>query len=128
MIGESTNSKKLQLALAVAKGTSIADWARDNQVPERTAYNWARLDRFRAKVDSIRRRILDQAIGRLAMQTVDAADEIAELRKHASSESVKLSANRAVFSDYIGLSKYSGLEGRIAKLEERSRERADNAS
>ncbi len=38
MTGESTNSKKMLLAIAVAEGTSVEEWALTNGVPERTAY------------------------------------------------------------------------------------------
>jgi hypothetical protein len=34
--------KKMNLALAVAGGESIAAWARQNGVPERTAFYWAK--------------------------------------------------------------------------------------
>jgi hypothetical protein len=33
--------KKMNLALAIAEGESIAAWARHNGVPERTAFHWA---------------------------------------------------------------------------------------
>ena len=41
MTGESTNSQKMLLAVAIAEGTSVATWASTNGVPERTAYRWA---------------------------------------------------------------------------------------
>jgi hypothetical protein len=128
MSGESRKSKKMLLAMAVAEGEAVAAWARNNGVPERTAYQWAKESDFAASVESLRRRMVDRAVGRLASITVAAADRIKTLSEDANSESVKLSANRAVFTDYIALSKYAGLEGRVARLEERARERANNPS
>ena len=38
MTGESANSQKMLLAVAIAEGMAIAKWASSNEVPERTAY------------------------------------------------------------------------------------------
>src|SRR4051794_15047087 len=57
--------KKIHLALTVAEGDSIAEWARQNGVPERTAQRWAQDRNVRREVDACRRRALNEAIGRL---------------------------------------------------------------
>ena len=44
--------KKIHLALAVAEGESIAAWARQNGVPERTAQRWAQDRNVRREVDA----------------------------------------------------------------------------
>ncbi len=79
MTGESTNSQKMLLAVAVAEGTAIAKWAASNEVPERTAYRWAAEPEMRSEIESIRRRALDEAIGRLARRATWAVDGIVEL-------------------------------------------------
>ena len=53
--------KKINLALAVAEGESIAEWARQNGVSERTAQRWAQDRNVRREVDTCRRRALNQA-------------------------------------------------------------------
>ena len=128
MTGESVNSQKLLLAAGIAEGMPIAKWASSNGVPERTAYYWAAQPEVRAEVESICRRALDEAIGRLAKRATWAADGIVELGENVASESVRLSALRAVMSDFISVSKYAGLEGRVAELEVQSREYAGTAS
>ncbi len=128
MIGESTNSQKLLLAAAVAEGTPVAEWASSNGVPERTAYYWAAQREVRAEVESIRRRALDQAVGRMAGRATWAVNGIVKLGDSAASESVKLSALRAVMSDFIAVSKFTVLEERVAELEEQYRDRTDSAS
>jgi hypothetical protein len=128
MTGESTNSQKMLLAAAIAEGTSVEKWASENGVPERTAYHWAAQRDVRAEVESIRRRALDEATGRLARRATWAVDRIIELGGNAASESVRLSALRAVMSDFIAVSKFAGLEHRVAALEEESRERTADAS
>jgi hypothetical protein len=47
---------------------------------------------------------------------------IAELAESAESESVRLRALRAILGDMMAVSKYTGLEDRVAGLEERVRE------
>jgi hypothetical protein len=128
MTGESTNSQKMLLAVAIAEGTGVAEWASQTGVPERTAYHWAAQPEVRAEVESIRRRALDEAIGRMARRATWAVDGIVKLGENANSESVKLSALRAVMSDFIAVSNFAGLEHRVTALEEQSRERTDNAS
>jgi hypothetical protein len=128
MTGESANSQKMLLAAAVAEGTAVAKWASNNEVPERTAYRWAAEPEVRSEIESIRRRALDEAIGRLAKRATWAIDGIVTLGENAASESVRLSALRAVMSDFIGVSNFAGLEGRVAELEEQFHARTDNAS
>ena len=117
MTGESTNSQKQQLALAIAEGTSVAQWASQNGVVERTAYHWAAQPDVRAEVESIRRRALDEAIGRMAKHASKAVEGIVNLAQHANSESVRLSALRAVMSDFVAVSNFAGLEARVGELE-----------
>jgi hypothetical protein len=51
--------KKINLAPAVAEGESIAVWARQNGVPERTAQRWAQDRNVRREVDACRRRVVN---------------------------------------------------------------------
>ncbi len=128
MTGESTNSEKMMLAIAVADGIPVAEWALQNGVNERTAYRWAAEPEVRSEVESIRSRVLDEAIGRMSRRVAWAVDKIFALGENATSESVRLSALRAVISDFIAVSNFSGLETRLAKLEAQARARASNAS
>jgi hypothetical protein len=128
MPGETRVSRIAQLALAVAQGHSIVSWARQNNVPERTAYRWAADINLRRDVQTIRRRYLDQAVGRMAEQATWAADQIVDLGKNAESESVKLRALRAILSDMMTVSQFATLEERMAEVEEHLRERDQAAS
>ena len=125
---ENSPSLKAQLALAIAQGTSIAVWARKNNVPRRTATRWASEPKVRAAVESCRRRALDRAIGRLAKRVTWAADGIAKLARDAVSESVKLAALRAIFSNMMAVSEFDGLEQRITEIEEQLHERTESTS
>ena len=128
MTGESANSQKMLLAAAIADGLAIATWSSTNEVPERTAYRWAAEPEVRSEIESIRRRALDEAVGRMARRATWAVDGIVELGGSAASESVRLSALRAVMSDFIAVSNFAGLEVRVAELEEQFHARTGNAS
>ena len=107
---------------------SVEKWASTNDVPERTAYRWAAQPEVRSEIESIRRRDLDEAIGRLAKRAAWAVDGIVGLGENAASESVRLSAFRAVMSDLIAVSNFAGLEVRVTALEEQSSARTDDES
>jgi len=79
MTGDSTNSQKMLLAVAIAEGTAVEKWASTNGVPARTTYHWA----AQPEVESIRRRALDEAIGRMAKRATSPADGTAKLAKDA---------------------------------------------
>jgi hypothetical protein len=119
MTQEQPKGGKTQLALALAQGVSAARWARANQVPKNTAYRWARDPKVRKAVESHRRRTIDQAIGRMTQQSTWAIGGIVAIAREAESDSVRLRALRSIFSDLMAVSKHSGLEARMAALEER---------
>ena len=96
--------------------------ARANQVPKNTAYRWARDPKVRKAVESHRRRTIDQAIGRMTEYSTWAVGGIAAIAREAESDSVRLRALRAIFSDLMAVSKHSGLEARMAEIEEKIEE------
>jgi hypothetical protein len=110
--------QKIHLALAIAEGESIAAWAQQNGVSERTAFSWAKDPKVRREVDACRRRALNEAIGRLTGMARNAVDGIAHLGKGADSESVQLRAWRGVLADLMSVSKFSVLEYRMTEIEE----------
>jgi hypothetical protein len=114
---------KTKLATAIAEGESCAEWAIENGVKERTAQRWAAQPDFRAEVESVRRTALDQAVGRMAKRVAWATVRIADLAESANSESVRLAALRSILSDIMAVSDFTGLEERIARLEEQDRVR-----
>jgi hypothetical protein len=111
--------QKADLALALATGRTVKAWAKGHEVPERTAYTWARSPEVRKQVRRIRRRAIDRAIGRLSRNATAAADQIARLAKGAASEAVRLHAARAVLADLMTVSNYAALEQRLAEVERR---------
>ena len=112
------SGKKSNLALALSQGTSVASWARENKVAMRTAYRWASQPKVRAAVNAYRTMAVDQAVGLMSKTVTRAARGIINLADDAKSESVKLTALRAILSDMMAISNYAGLERRMAQIEE----------
>ena len=118
---ENSQSRKKLLALAIARGTSIAAWAHKNNVPKQMANRWASEPRVRATAESCRRRALDRAVDRMTRHVAWAADQIAELATDADSQSVQLAALRAIFSNMMAVSEFAALEARMTQIEEQLR-------
>jgi hypothetical protein len=121
-------SKHDQLAMAIALGKSISQWARENEVPTRTAYRWASEPDVRRQVNDCRRRSLDRVLGWMAGRSLRAVKTLTKLSETAKSESVQLSAARAVLSDQIAVAKHANLEFRLAEMEERVNARIRNSN
>jgi hypothetical protein len=119
---QSRKSKQSLLAVAIAAGTTIQDWAEQNKVRPRTAYTWAASPEVQKEVERIRREAVDCAIGRLSHNATAAAESITTLAKEAGSESVKLSAARAVLADLMSVSDFATLEKRLVEVERRMTE------
>jgi hypothetical protein len=117
MAEEPRERNKLELAVALAKGCSISGWARANHVAKETARRWAREPEVRAEVEAFRRHAIDRAVGVFTKHADWAAVEICKLAGGAESESVKLSALKAVLANLMSVSKYAGLEERMGELE-----------
>jgi hypothetical protein len=108
---------KEQLAVAIGRGVSISAWARANEVPKATACRWANEPDVRKEALSYRRRVLDRAVGQMTKLSGGAVDTMRRISKDGESDSVRLKAARSLISDMITLSRYSGLETRMADLE-----------
>jgi hypothetical protein len=120
-------AKQDELAVAVAQGKSVAAWARRNDVPIATAYRWAKDPDLRRQAQDWRRRCLDRALGEMASHSRRAVRAMVQLSENADSDSVRLSAMRAVLRDQIAVSRHADLEHRVAVLEEKRAAREANA-
>jgi hypothetical protein len=121
MVEEPEEDKKLGLAAAIARGVSIRRWANANGVCARTAQRWAKEALVRTEAQAIRRQMLDEFIGAMASRSGLVVKGISALAQDAQSESVKLSALKAILAQMVSVARYSELEGRIAEFEEELR-------
>jgi hypothetical protein len=128
MSRDERDSLKNSLAAALAEGQSCAAWANANGVTERTAQRWASEPEVREEVELYRRGTLDQAVGRMSKRVAWATEQIAKLARTARSESVRLAALRSILSDMMAVSDFTGLEARIARLEEQDHVRHEESA
>jgi hypothetical protein len=119
MSEEPVKGSKDQLAIVIGRGASIVAWARANEVPKTTAFRWAKDPDVKKEALSYRRRVLDRVVGRMTKFSDDAVDTMRRISKDGDTDAVQLKAARALISDMISLSKYSGLEERMTGIEER---------
>jgi hypothetical protein len=116
--------QKDQLALHLASGGVVADWARAHGLPERIAYSWSRSSDVRERTESLRRAVLAEAVKQLGAHAVAAAGQIVKLAEDARSETVRLQAARAVLAEFLSASNDTSMAGRLADIERRLRERS----
>lgn len=103
-------------ALAIATGTSVREAATSAGVSERTAYRRLRDPVFRRRVSEIRTSFLNEAVGRLSEAANEAVSTLKSLLT-SSSDSVRLSASRAILELGPKLREQAELEERITALE-----------
>ena len=105
------------LAIAIASGRTVRNWAEEHKISLRAAYQWARLPETVRQVESIRSKALDRVVGRLVTRAMGAVDRITRLSSAAVNEAVRLSACRALLSDLMSLRSHVSYEKRFAELE-----------
>ena len=120
--------QKDQLALHLASGGGVADWARANGIPDRTAYSWSRSPDVRERTESLRRAVLAEAVQQLGAHAAAAAGQIVKLAEDARSETVRLQAARAVLAEFVSVSNYTSMAGQLADIERRLRERSASSA
>jgi hypothetical protein len=123
MPGEKPKQLREALAVAVAGGRDVGEWAREAGVSRRTANRWAATPGFKARVAELRRRLTDRAIGRLTATVTAAADELARLATGAASEQVRLQASRAILADMISVTEFAELTRRMTEVERKLNDR-----
>ena len=69
MAEEAERATKAQLAVALARGTSIRSWGRASDVPYVIAQRWSKDPQVRKMAQDLRRRALDRAVGKVAMRS-----------------------------------------------------------
>jgi hypothetical protein len=105
------------MALAIARGASISQWARDNEIPDRTAREWAKKREFKELVAEHRRRLADRVIGQLSRIATKAVRAIERLMDNSPNDTVRLNAARSILTELVNITGFSELEQRITELE-----------
>ena len=113
------------LLLALARGLSVAKAARACKVSESTVHRRLRDGEFKAKVEQLRRQLLDVAVRRLSDLMLAAADKLAKLLR-SRNEAISLGAARTVLQYGLDSHGVLDLQGRIDRLEQAAEEQRAN--
>lgn len=125
MAGLSREVQVERLALAVASGRSVAGAATELGIAARTAYRMAEEETFRGRVEELRRQAVASAVGSLASAAVEAVMTLKELLSDQTPAPTRLGAARAILGELVSLHEYHELSGRVAELERRCNELAN---
>jgi hypothetical protein len=114
--GAKSPAQRQAAAVALAAGETIAEAAAGAHMGERTLLRWLHEDAsFRAQVEEIRNRLLEQATGRLANTATAATVRLKRLVR-SKSESVALGACRCVLDHVVRLRDGAFLAAEVAEL------------
>ncbi|HVS39970.1 MAG TPA: helix-turn-helix domain-containing protein [Gemmataceae bacterium] len=108
------------VVLALAGGETVAAAARKTGMGERTIHRWRQDAAFCREVEQARADMFSRALGCIAEGCASSALVLRQLALKAKSESVKLSAARALLELGPKLRESVELEQRLAALEERT--------
>jgi hypothetical protein len=115
-------SKYEALVMAVATGVSILDWCRQTGTARSTVSTWQKDPDFERDVATIRRQLLNEAIGKFTGAVTRVADGMIQMAESATSEPTKLSAQRAVMEHLVQMTEFHEIKKRLDSLEDWRRE------
>jgi hypothetical protein len=115
---EATSEKnELAFAIRLAKGSSIAEAAKEVRVAESTGYRWAKKPVVRQAVEDFRRSVLQTACNKMISITCKAVETLGQLLD-SDNEQIRLSTARAVLDGSVKLRELSQLEAEIERIHE----------
>jgi len=113
------------LLLALARGLSIAKASRLVKLSESTVRRRLHDVEFKAKVEDLRRMLLDAAVRRLSNLMLAAANKLAKLLR-SNNGPVSLGAARSILQFGLDTHQVIDLQGRIDRLEQAAEEQRAN--
>jgi phage terminase small subunit len=117
MAGHSRKKGEAAFVAAIVTGGTVEAAAQTAGIGERTAYTWLARPEIRQQISEARGQLVEQACGRLADAATAAADALCGLLA-AKSESVRLSAARALLELAFRARETLDHEERLTALEE----------
>jgi hypothetical protein len=103
----------------MARGVKAVDWARENAVPQATAYRWAAKPQVKSAMREARRRELEELVGLSAENYRWSVDGIKALARDASSEAVRLAAYKSFQLDVFKLVQYAQVHDQMKAVEDK---------
>ena len=107
------------VALAVAQGQSTAGIARKHGITARTVQRWLKRAAFSARVEELRTRMVDEAIGIMTGGARTAAAQLRTLARKGKTEQIRLLAARALLSDLLSVQGHTALQRELREIKQR---------
>lgn len=112
-----TGNQREAAALAIARGQTVKEAAKECRVGLRTLHRWLGEDpTFQQRVDELREKLFSQATGRLSGLAGQAAETLGGLLE-SKDEKVRLQAIRTLFEAAANFRQMTELSRRLAALE-----------
>ncbi|MGA5339026.1 hypothetical protein ACPCK3_07405 [Streptomyces griseoincarnatus] len=108
--------------LALARGDTSEEAAREAGVSGRTVRRWAEDPDFQAEVRAVRTEMLQHAVGQLAAGAIEAVTALRDALKDADGRN-RVQAARTLLDAVLALRESLDLEERIAAIEAADRDR-----
>lgn len=105
------------LALSVASGETLRGAAKRLGIPIGTAKRWAASERFKTRVEELRADMISATVGQLASRAAGAVETLGKLMDTSESESIQLSAARAILDRLGPVIEFADLAKRLERLE-----------
>ena len=104
------------LARAVARGGTIAGWAKRREIDVEVAREWSLMPEFRTMVDEARGSLCDRVAGKAARLASRAFDRLVELSERSGLTAVSVSATRGLIKAWLDVSVMFILQKRVNDL------------
>jgi hypothetical protein len=118
MPGPRTPGLVAAAALAVAQGHSTASIATKHGVSARTVQRWMKKPAFNARVEDLRNRMVDEAIGIMTAGATTAAAQLRVLAAKGTTEQVRFAASRALLADLLSVQSHAELKRELREIKQ----------
>jgi hypothetical protein len=113
---ETLSARQDTLAACLAAGSTVAAACRRCHVSKATAWRWLQVPAFTARIQSLRKDLLDAAVGKLASMMAGAAtDKLRELLE-ADSASLRLDVVEKIFDLYLRTTSNIDLKAELEQI------------
>jgi hypothetical protein len=112
--------KAEHLAALIAVGETIQDAAHTAGVPLRTAKRWVGTPKFKKRVGTLRRRMIDCVVGKMSDHASAAVKVLIDIMSSIEARNAdRISAARGLLSDLLSYGQRQDIDERITALEQR---------
>jgi len=110
---------KMQLARALAVGTTISRWCKENNVTRAIASGWSRLTRIQELVEGLRTQLVDRAIGAMVDHLGTAVATIVQVIATGDTGPLKLAAAGRLIDNLLKVQDQAEVKASIREIKQR---------